>query len=282
MNKLDRLIREIDMLTPMPAIANQLIEAVDDAGSSAGDIADIVKFDPSATANLLKSCNSAYFGLAKPVESIKDAIAILGMDTVVELVLVRASSGTLSKKQTGYGLHEGAMWKHAVSSAMISKAISEKKKIGNKNTIFTAALLKDIGKTVLDRYVSGSFEKINRLVTENGFSFREAEKKVLGIDHAELGALVAKQWHFSPRMVHIIRCHHLAGEPERKDPEIAIVYLSDCICMMMGVGIGADGLAYRFHADVIKSLDMSHTDVSMIIAEFTEEMKELEEMMNLG
>ncbi|THB80624.1 MAG: HDOD domain-containing protein [Desulfobacteraceae bacterium] len=281
MNKLNQLIQEIDALTPMPAIANQLVEALNRDDCSAQDIAAIIQFDPSATANLLKACNSAYYGLSNPVESIKDAVSILGTDTLVELVLLKSSAETLSINQEGYGHHEGSMWRHAVSSAMIAKAISEKKQIGNKNTIFTAALLKDIGKTVLDRYVSGSFEKINTLVRDRGVSFREAEKKVLGIDHAELSALVAKQWNFSSRMVHMIRHHHLADPSVRDDLEIVIVYLSDCICMMMGIGLGADGLAYRFHADAIRSLDMSHDDIAMIIADFTVEMTELEDLLKL-
>ncbi len=281
MNRLQKLIREIDMLKPMPAIAGQLVDAIDDTNCSAGDIADIITFDPSATAMLLKTCNSAYFGLAAPVESIKEAVSIIGMDTVTELFMLQSSADSLSKKQEGYGLHEGEMWRHAVSSAMIAKDISAKKGIGNKNTIFTASLLKDIGKTVLDRYISGSFQKIIFLVEKEKYSFREAEKKVLGIDHAELGAMVARQWNFSQRMIQMIRHHHLADPVVRKDLDIAVIYLADCICMMMGIGIGADGLAYRFHDDVIQALGMTHEDIALIMADVTFNMQQLENIIKL-
>ncbi|MCK5310485.1 MAG: HDOD domain-containing protein [Desulfobacteraceae bacterium] len=281
MSAIKELIKEIKNLKPVPAIVNQITTAIDDTNCSAADIAEIIKFDPAVTANLLKTCNSAYFGLSNPVDSVKDAVSILGMDQIIEIVLIKSGAKALSKKQKGYGLHEGAMWKHAVSSALIAKEICKKTNLGNKNIIFTATLLKDIGKTVLDRYVSNSFEKIINLVQKKGYSFREAEKKIIGIDHGELGAMIATEWKFSSKMINIIRHHHLSDELQQKNSDIAIVYLADCICMMMGIGIGEDGLAYRFHGDVIKNLNITHEDIAMIIADFTQEMQKVEELINL-
>ncbi|MEA2059088.1 MAG: HDOD domain-containing protein [Thermodesulfobacteriota bacterium] len=147
--------------------------------------------------------------------------------------------------------------------------------------MFTAALLKDIGKTVLDRYVTHSLEKITFLVHEKGYSFREAEKEVIGIDHAELGAMIAKIWKFSPTLVKIIRHHHLSDENMRKDKDVAIVYLADCICVMMGIGVGSDGLACRFHDDVIRNLNISAEDFSRIIADFSFNMQKVEELLQM-
>jgi putative nucleotidyltransferase with HDIG domain len=281
MTNLKDLIKDIKSLKPLPAIVNQITTAIDDPNSSAENIAQIIQFDPSVTANLLKLCNSAYFGLPNPVDSIKDAVSLLGMDQIIELVLIKSGAKALSKEQKGYGLHEGVLWKHAVASAVISKEICNRTNLGNKNIIFTASLLKDIGKTVLDRYVSNSFEKIIKLVQKNGYSFREAEKKVIGIDHGELGAMIATEWKFSAQMINIIRHHHLSDISQQKNINIAIVYLADCICMMMGIGLGKDGLAYRFHDTVINNLNISHEDIAMIIADFTQKMQTIDMLINI-
>jgi putative nucleotidyltransferase with HDIG domain len=282
MGTIKKLVKEIKNLKPIPAIVNQITAAIDDPNCSASDIAEILKFDPAVTANLLKICNSAYFSLPNPVDSVKEAVSLLGMNQIIELVLIKSGARALSKKQKGYGLHEGAMWKHAVASALIAKKICKKTKLGNENILFTAALVKDIGKTVLDRYVSDSFEKINNLVRKKGYSFGEAEKKIIGIDHGELGAMIATEWKFSSKMINIIRHHHLSDKSQRKNSDIAIVYLADCICMMMGVGIGEDGLAYRFHSDVIKNLNITHEDIKMIIADFAQEMYRVEELISIA
>ena len=144
---------------------------------------------------------------------------------------------------------------------------------------FTAALVKDIGKVVLSQYVDDAFEKINALVTDEGYSFREAEKAVIGIDHAELGGMVAEKWKFSPKMVDIIRNHHLHDESAKNDLETSIVYLADTLCMMMGIGGGADGLYYRFHKEVIESLGFTDKDFQEIMANFGTKLQSVEEMI---
>ena len=281
MTAIQELIKEIKNLTPIPAVINQLLEVVDKPDSSMAEIANIIQYDPAVTASILRTCNSAFFGLKQPAESIKDAVSLLGTDQIVEIALMKSGAEVLGGDQKGYGLYDGAMWKYSVSSAIISKQIAGTLSLKNKNTIFTAALLKDIGKTVLDRFVGDSFEKINNLVVLKNFSFLEAEKRVIGVDHTELGGMIAKMWKFSPRMVKIIRNHHLSDLSMAEDKEIAVVYLADCVCMMMGIGVGADGLAYRFNRQVMEELGMTSEDISQIIARFVLNMKEVEDLLNV-
>lgn len=281
MTTIQDLLKEIESLEPVPAVANQLLAVVDDPDSSMEDIANVVQYDPVLTASVLKTCNSAFFGLKNPAESVKDAVNLLGLDQIVELVLLKSGSKTLAGSHEGYGLEGGEMWKYSVSSAVIAKQVAIKLGLKNKNTIFTAALVKDIGKILLEKHVAGSLSKITDLVENKGLSFQEAEKKILGIDHAELGAMIAKMWKFSPKMIKIIRHHHLSDETKIKDKEIAAVYLADCICMMIGTGVGSDGLSYRFKNKVMTDLGISADDVAMIIAEFGINMQEIEELLNL-
>jgi putative nucleotidyltransferase with HDIG domain len=281
MTPIQVLLKEIKNLKPIPAIVHQLLEVLDNPDSSMSDITQIIQYDPAVTASVLRTCNAAYFGLKNPAESIKDAVNLLGTDQIVDLVLLKSSAKVLSGSHEGYGLHEGAMWKYSVSSAIISKQIAKELKLDHKNTIFTAALLKDIGKIILDRFILDSFEKISGLVTNENLSFMEAEKAVIGVDHAELGGMIAKMWKFSPRMVKIIRNHHLSDPSQIKDKELAVVYLADCICMMIGIGVGADGLAYRFHKDAMKALGISADDITRIIAAFTSQMQEVEELLQI-
>ncbi len=206
---------------------------------------------------------------------------MLGTDQVIELVLMKSGAESLSGNQKGYGLEKGDIWKYSVSSAVLAKQIAIKLSLKNKSMIFTSALIKDIGKIILEKYVSRSSKKIQDLLENKNFSFREAEKKILGIDHAELGAMIAKMWKFSPKMIKIIRHHHLSDETMIKDKEIAAVYLADCLCMMLGIGVGSDGLAYRFKDKAMKELGMSADDISMIIAEFGFNIQEVEDLLQI-
>jgi len=281
MSAIQELIKEIKNLKPIPAVINHILEIVDQPDSSMTQIADVIQYDPAVTASVLRMCNSAFFGLKYPAESIQDAVTLLGIDQIIEIVLVNSGAKVLSGNNKGYGLHEGAMWKYSVSSALIAKQIAQKLGMENQNTIFTAALLKDIGKIVLDRFVQDSFEKITALVMNDNLSFREAEKKIIGVDHTELGGMIAKMWKFSPKMVRIIRHHHLTDVAMVKDKDIAVVYLADCICMMVGIGVGSDGLAYRFNDQVMTELGMKPDDISKIIAQFAFNMQKVEDLFDM-
>ncbi|WP_020590100.1 HDOD domain-containing protein [Desulfobacter curvatus] len=282
MTALDKMIREIKDLTPMPAVANRLIEIVEEPDSSMNDIAQIIHYDPVMTVDILKICNSAYTGLKTPAESIKDAVNMLGTDQIIELALVKSSAKVLSGRRKGYGLEQGDMWRYSVSSAVIAKQVAVRLGLNNKSTIFTAALIKDIGKIILEKYVFQDLKKINTLVKESGYSFREAEKKILGIDHAEMGALIGKLWKFSPRMIKLIHHHHLRDESMMNDKEIAAVYLADCICMMVGDGVGADGLSYRFKDQLMKMHGITHSDITYIIAEFGVNINEVNVLLKMA
>ena len=280
MTDIKKIIGEIDGLKPIPQVTHKILAIVDDPLSSMADLAEVILYDQAMTANILKMCNSAYFALPRKIDSIQQAITYLGMDQIVDMAVMRASCEGLKEGNQGYDLREGELWKHSASSALMARSMAEMKNLKNKHLIFTASLLKDIGKVILNRYVVDGFEEISRLVQEEGCSFREAEKAVIGIDHAEIGGLVAEKWQFSSKMTEMIRNHHLGEAWLQEDLDSAIVYLADTLCMMMGIGVGSDGLAYRFHRKVIETLNFSEKDLQNIIASFGQTLRQVEEFVN--
>ena len=281
MSAIIELLQQIKSLKPIPAVVNQILEAAEDPNSSMEDIAKVILYDPSTTATVLKMCNSAYFGLPTKIDSVHDAVTLLGIDQVVDMVLLKAGAANFTNDQSGYGLNEGELWTHAVSSALIARHLAEKTETKNTHQIFTAALIKDIGKVILDRFVGEAFGRINHLVETMDMSFKEAEKNVIGIDHAEIGGIVAKMWDFSFDMQFIIKNHHMESDSARDHTETKIVYVADSICMMMGIGGGADGLAYRLDREALTSLGVTQQDVQGIMAGFSENMEKVDSLLQL-
>lgn len=279
MNRIETIIEGIESIKPIPQVARKIFAIADDPLSSAFELADVIQYDSALTANLLRTCNSAFFGLPRKVDSVHQAVAYLGMKQVVDMALLNLGGENLKQAHRGYDLREGDLWKYSVLSAFIARDIADGKKLGDRHLVFTAALLKDIGKAVLSEHVGSYFDEIEKLVTEQGLTFMEAEKKVLGVDHAELGAMVAEKWNFSDKMVQIIRNHHLEGGWSESDVELAIVYVADTLCMITGIGVGSDGLAYRFHPKVIEKLNLTDTDLQLMIASFGERIQEVEDLI---
>lgn len=282
MPKIENIIKEIDTLKPVSYLGEKILEITSNPDSSLSDLVEVVRFDQSVTANILKICNSSYVGLKKKMLSIQQAVAYLGIEKVSCLAMLGNSSENFKQAQQGYDLNEGELWRNSVSSALIAQKLAEKKNLKEVPMIFTSALLKDIGKVILNTYVKDSLEDIIKAVQQEDMTFLEAEKAIIGIDHAELGAMITEKWNFSPDMVDIIRNHHTPERGAQDDLSLPIIYLADSVCMMIGIGVGADGLSYRYHQDVMERLNFSDVDLQNTIAEFWELLKDIEELIQLS
>lgn len=280
--EIERILDGIDALKPVSPMASKVMAMMYNPDSSMRKIVDVIKYDQSMTANLLKICNSSFFGPIQKISSIQQAIAYMGTEKVASLIVMGHSASNFAAAQSGYDLEEGELWRYSVSSALIAQDIAEKKHLKNTSHLFTSALLKDIGKVVLNTHVKDAFDRIIALVKNNGLSFIEAEKEVVGIDHAELGARIAERWNFSPEMIDIIRYHHDPNGAATDDVAISVVYLADAICMMIGIGLGSDGLAYRYHQNIVDRLHITETDFQKIIADFRVKLRSVEELVNLS
>ena len=277
-----RIIAEIDTLKPVSHITTRLMQLVNDPDASGADLASVIQYDQSMTANVLRLCNSVALGGVRKVTDVKQAVNLLGMEKLTSLVFLADTAPNFRSGQAGYDLGQGELWRYSVSAAIIARELAEEKDADDVSLVFTSALIKDLGKVILHTYISTAFEKIKDRVFQGGKSFLEAEKEVLGIDHAELGALAAEKWGFDPRMVDIIRHHHDPLKSDDPGLALPIVYMADCICMMIGQGVGADGLAYRYYKDVVDRLHMTALDMQQIIVRFREKYTQIEEMIQLS
>ncbi|NNF98867.1 MAG: HDOD domain-containing protein [Desulfobacteraceae bacterium] len=276
-----KLVKEISSLHPIPPVANQILSLANDPDSAISDLVELISFDPAITANLLKVCNSAYLGMAMPVTSIQQAVALLGMKRIIELVLMNCLSPNLLKIQKGYQLEKGELWKNSVATALVSKSIAQTREIDDVFFIYTAALLKDIGKVVIDSLVGKSCQKIRRLVMKKGYTFDEAEKKIIGIDHAALGGIIADLWKFDSRLTFIIKNHHMTQEGARLDQDTSIVYLADIVSMMVGSGIGVDGLAYKFYEEIFTEMSVTEFELQNLLVEYHTHYKKADTLLTI-
>lgn len=250
MDNLPKILKKVNQLDPIPSVIHKVLDLANDPESSLTDLVAVVERDPAITANLLKTVNSAHMGLPVKVDSLQQALSMLGLQQVVEMVLSQNLSGNLKRSQDGYGLAKGDLWRQSLAVAMVARTLAIQQDLLSLPAIYTAALLKDIGKVILHEFVADQLEAIQKRVGENGLSFVEAEMEVLGMDHTTLGGMIAKQWHFSPHMIYMIENHHLTHPASRNDPATATLYLADMVAMMVDTNLGVDRLAYHVHQDV--------------------------------
>lgn len=253
------------MLQPIPAIVHKVLALTEDPDCSLEDLVHLIEQEPAVTANLLKTCNSAYLGLPVKVDSVQQAVTMLGLQKVVDLVMAQSLSANLMKDQKGYQLEKGELWKQSVASAMLARSLAERHDLYALPAIYTAALLKDIGKVVLHEYVENKWYLLQKSMETNGHSFIDAESESLGMDHAKLGGIIAKEWNFSKHMVYMIENHHLTNPEARNDPATATLYMADMVAMLVGTCTGVDRLAYHVYEDIFDDFFLAKDEIKTLM-----------------
>lgn len=276
MNRANEIVKKIGTLPPLPDTAMKLIRVVNDPRSTVDDIVETIRYDQAITAEVLRLCNSAYFGLSRRITSLNDAMLCLGTVKVLQLVMSVHTTNLLAREQSGYGMDPGVLWKHSVAVALAAAQFAGLLRRANGSLAFTAGLLHDIGKVILNDYVAQEFADIVRKVKEEGVSFMEAEQQVLGFSHQDIGGQIAERWKLPENMVLSIRHHHLPSELDSPNDLVDVVHLADCACLMFGLGIGVDGLCYRADAAVLSRHELHETDLEKIGVQILVDVKRVE------
>ncbi len=277
MTMLKEIVASISKLPPFPKVAQRLMSMTENLDIGADKLAEVVQLDAAITANMLKLVNSAIYTLPRRVDNMEQALAYLGTQKFRELILTSFTSGMLSDSQPGYDMPAGELWKHSLATALMTNILAARAGHEPGSALYTSALLHDIGKVVLSTFVQEKVPAILGLV-DKGRSFLEAEQEVLGLDHAKLGALIAKTWKFTDDMIYLIGYHH---QPEKKPEwkDLSILYLANVICGMMGLGVGVHGLAVRSKEDALRLLGLKQVDLEHSMVELHDRLGQAESMV---
>jgi putative nucleotidyltransferase with HDIG domain len=277
----DKILKSIENLPAFPATVQKVSRLLGDPDYSIPELVSVIEYDQAITANILRMCNSAYFGVRYKISTVREAVAYLGRENLVRVVST-AGISRYYKEVKGYYQEATKLWEHSVGVAMMSLILS--KRIYNRadSSLFTTGLLHDIGKVVLGEFVYESFQEIMDLVTNKEYSFLEAEEEVIGINHAEVGAKIALLWNFPQELRDAISHHHRPDLMTEGDSSISwLVYLADQACMMMGIGGGTDGLAYRGLSEVIDRFKLRQRDFEECIVVLLKDLENAKELLAL-
>ncbi len=201
-------------LEPLSETASRLANIVSAEDFDLREVADVVSYDQALTGRVLRSANSVLRGGSREIATVKEAVARLGSGVVLSYAIASAMRGRMTSALPAYGYAEGELFQHSVCAALAAETL----RAGCRGApvppeAFTAALLHDVGKLVLGRFLD---EDALRILTEAGggagLSRLEAETEVLGVHHAELGALVSRAWNLPDSISHGIKFHHAPAD----------------------------------------------------------------------
>lgn len=273
---------KIASIPSIPHVVTQVLNLCENPNSHVGDIVETLKLDEAITLKVLNLCNSSYYGLNRHVDSLQDAVVFLGLNSLINLVLTTVASDFYRNAQNNYGLARGELWKHSVAVAITAQIIGCHVRHDNPDRLFTSGLLHDIGKTVLDEYLSDNVEPLREKIEQSGYTLLQAEEEVLGITHCVVGHMIAEQWELPPSLRSVIRHHHEPMTAEDHVTDCCICHLANGVVATMGIGGGASfGMANDLQAEALLHVNMPRQKLFGLSVEFIENYQKALALVNL-
>jgi putative nucleotidyltransferase with HDIG domain len=248
------LERAAARLRPIPQAALKVIRLLKSEEYSLSGIAAEVRHDQVLSAKVLRACNAAYLGVGEEITSIDRALVLLGGRVVGGLILSSAMSGFYDQFRRGYSMSRGGLYHHAVSTATVAEQIAALTGAAERDLAYTAGLLHDIGKVLLDQYVAAIRPLFYRDVVGRGAALLDVERSLIGVSHEEAGARLADLWSFPAVLRNVIAHHSRPTEAESDRALVHLVYLADLLVSRFDAGRDLDRIGADYVADAMREV----------------------------
>lgn len=231
---LGKILLNVESFPSLPQTGAKLLTIIDKPETTVTEIEKVLRYDPGLTVNFLKLANSPFFGVPTKISSVRQAITLLGLNRLKEILLATCTGAIMDKEVLGWDLRPLNLWQHSIIVSSVAVGLAKYKNLSNPEDIFTSALLHDIGKLALGKFVKEHLNVI-KVIISKGVPGIVAENMVLETDHAEIGAQILTQWSLPPDVVQAVRHHHNPDILHNKNIKIDLLHLADILSHMNDV-----------------------------------------------
>ena len=216
------------------------IEAVlNDDNSNLANLGEVIEKDPDLSARLLRLGNSAFFGFAHRLETVSEAVSLIGIQQVLDLIsasnVIEAFEGISPEH-----VNMESFWKHSLACGIGARCLAIARQLPAAEKFFVAGLLHDLGRLVLFSRAPEKATEIFELYQSRRLLLRDAEREVLGFDHAQIGGELLRNWHYPANLVHVVTHHHTPMSAGFFQLECSVVHLADYLAHAMQMGTSGE------------------------------------------
>lgn len=276
---IDSLLEEVVTLPSMPDSLARITDLVANPNCVLGDVARAISGDPAIAIKTLRLVNSAYYGLGQEVTTVEHAVVLLGLKVIKNLALTATVFDTI---KGGAEL----FLRHCVACGVAMRVLAETsplaKIVGSADEAFVYGLLHDIGKVILLEYLPQEYAKVPQLVREKNIPWYQAERELIGTDHAELGGRLALKWKLSRNVVNAIAGHHDMSLCETDfQPLAATLSVADYLCSASGLPSHPKPI-FQITDPVWTAAAIEQSTLSKMVSRFFESFPDINELVKVA
>jgi HD-like signal output (HDOD) protein len=238
----DKILQSVEKMPSLPLTALKVLRLANNVNSPPQEMLETIKVDPVITAKVLKMINSSYFGLGSTVTDLRQALVMLGMNTIKNLALTSALLTTMKSKKCST-LDLDGLWLHSLATAVSSKIIAREAGLPrmSHDEFFIIGLLHNIGKIFIFQFLEDEYSDVLENAKTKGLSLSESENDILSMTSAEIGGLLAKKWQLPDNITSGILYNQTFSEAKDFSKTCAIIKIASYISTLKEIG-WSDGL----------------------------------------
>ena len=252
-------------IQPIPQVALKVLRIIDEQTYDIDLISSEVHKDQVIMARTLQICNSALFAKKRKIETLDHALVYLGQELFVKYVISAAVKNYFHPTTQGYSLCQGGLYHHAVGTAVIAEKIALFTGKVRPSLAYTAGLLHDIGKVVLDQYIADAYPLFYRKYNDSNENFTGIEKEVFGHDHTEIGTLLARQWSLPESLQEVIEYHHRPYKAPTNRTLSNVVFLADLLMSRFSTGLELERLDVELMAATMNGVGLKNDRFTEVV-----------------
>jgi HD-like signal output (HDOD) protein len=239
-DRVRKLVERVQGLPTLPSMLNNINQMILNPRTSAKEVAQVISSDPALTSKVLRVVNSSFYGFPNRITTITHAIVILGFNTIKSIVLSSTIFDVFRRTVKPGDFDRTEFWKHSIGCGAAAKVLGRRLGYPMLEELFIAGLLHDVGKIVMDQFLSDKFQEVLGLVRQNDLLIADAEMQVLGATHADVGSWLFEKWNLSKGLVDTTRFHHNPALAADTQKFAEIIHVADILVRACRFGNGGD------------------------------------------
>jgi len=262
----EHIIKSTSQVASLPTIYLKIEDALNSANCSNHYLVDILSEDTALSARLLRLSNSAMFNFPNKIDSVSQAITIIGTQQLRALILA-SSVMTIFKDIPEDLLNMEMFWRHSIACAVSARVIASLRRAANVEYFFLAGLLHDIGRLIMFKEVPVEIGEAMQLATKTQQLLFKVEKEVLGFDHAKLGGMLLKDWKLPPQLIESTFYHHNPRASVDFQDEVAVVHVADIIANSLQLGSSGEHLVPTLDNQAWERIGLPDAIITTVLVE---------------
>jgi HD-like signal output (HDOD) protein len=253
-------VMTILQLPALPKIASQVVELVDNPQTSAAKLSKVISTDQGLTSKVLKVANSPFYGFPKRISTVDFAVIVLGFDALKEIVISISLISALQNRADKY-FNMKDFWDHAIMSAGIGRRLAREIDYRVSGEVFVAALLHDMGISILHRHFFEEYKQIVDLILDNDVPPLNAEREILGVTHCDIGGWLAERWNLPGHIREAIMYHHTPEKAIENPDIVALIHCADVISNKLTESTLNFDIGIEFNDAAVQRLDLDRANL---------------------